>query len=246
MLTHPSKLESHPSIAKLAGVVRAELKIRYEQIPSGWSSQIKGSTLRIGYSDSPHPVSCLAHELLHAKIQLNGYRRIKISFTGHGNPANFSRMVDALDNELQHHRMFPSYQELGLPPEQFYDHQETGVTAELRRRVFSSPPRDFISMIPDLLTVLALGGELTPVSRSALLSEFKLWAGPSNQGALLEVEAAMDAWSKLPPSDLNAEATIGRICRTMHHPCFMWFGYSVTDRPPRNGFFAGPQFEVSN
>lgn len=64
------------------------------------------------------------------------------------------------------------------------------------------------------------------------------------QGPLLEVESALDAWSKLPPTVLNAEATVGRICRTMHNPCLMWFGYAESDRPPLKGFFAGPSFEV--
>lgn len=245
MGTHPSKLESHPRIAALAGTVRSQLKIRYVPTESGWAAAIKGRSVEIGYSESPYPVSCLAHELLHARLQLNGYRRIKVYFTGHGSHTNFKRFADALDNELQHHRMFPDYLALGLPPEQFYDHQEIGVASELRHRVFSSAPRDLLSMIPDFLTVLAPGGELTPASRSELLGEFMRWAGPQNQAALLEVGAALDAWGKLPPAELNAEATVGRICRTMHNPCLMWFGYSEGDRPPDKGFFAGPSFSVA-
>jgi hypothetical protein len=237
---HPSSLEKNPKLRNLAEKLRQRFKIRYvESEKPGWGAVFKGDRLEITYSQSKYPAACLAHELLHADLQLQGYRRLRVSFTGHGEHALFNRLTTALDNELQHHRMFPEFVRTGFPPEQFYDDAETGTRTFVRERL-ADQSASLLALVPDYLTLLAPGGDLTLADRNQLEVEFMAFGGGRYRVAFEKIRLAFAEWTSAP--NLDACPTVRAICQAIYPgPHYIWFGHSPTERPPA-GFFVGEPF----
>ena len=82
-------------------------------IPSSdltWSSETKGGTTTIEFADTINPAESLYHELLHADLKTGGYLQYNLVNWGHNPLAQkVSGLLTALDNELQHHRIYSTF-----------------------------------------------------------------------------------------------------------------------------------------
>jgi hypothetical protein len=93
-------------IQTILSEVSAKAKLKF--LKSGqdeWSSNLEKRKAVIGYCGCRNPSAALAHELLHIDAQLRGYRRMRVFVTLMAERASFKRLLDCLDNELQHHKL---------------------------------------------------------------------------------------------------------------------------------------------
>src|SRR5205823_12320984 len=96
-------------------------KIRYHRSSDlNWGCHVDGKIAHISYQKTAHPGASLAHELLHVLVQHSGYERIRVGFSTIDQTWRFQRLMTCLDNELQHHKMFPRFAQLGFPANEFY------------------------------------------------------------------------------------------------------------------------------
>jgi hypothetical protein len=82
-------------------------KIKYQEVEGPvWFSKINGADVIIGYATANHPAGCLGHELLHLILQKDGFRQIRRGISA--TIPDAMRLIDVLNNELQHHKIFLS------------------------------------------------------------------------------------------------------------------------------------------
>jgi hypothetical protein len=103
--------------------------INYRESPDAdWGSDVVGDVGIVVYAeDRRRPASCLGHELLHLKLQAQGYRRIRCGVSNFAESNWLRQFLTAMDNELQHQRMFDQFLAMGFRSEQFYGSAETAV-----------------------------------------------------------------------------------------------------------------------
>lgn len=115
------KARRDPRVSSLLEEVDAKTKLKFSQSKEpGWGSSYADGIYRITYSGCRHPSASLAHELLHVKTQLNGYKRIRIGISSIDQTQSFNRFMECFDNELQHHKFYEEFISLGFEPHQFY------------------------------------------------------------------------------------------------------------------------------
>ncbi len=108
-------------IAPLFESVRTRVKVRFEKGTGAmWGSNMENGEAVISYVEANHPSSALAHELLHFDTQLKGYKRMRAVASNLTPLEGVRNVLEALDNELQHHRFYSDFLDLGFKPSQFY------------------------------------------------------------------------------------------------------------------------------
>ena len=102
--------------------ISRKLDIRLEPMDNeGWGALIKGNTGIIYYSQCKNPEESFSHELLHFDCQLNGFCRPKYSLIENSlNTHYLDNLLDALDNELQHHKIYSDYLQMGYNANAFF------------------------------------------------------------------------------------------------------------------------------
>lgn len=208
----------------------------------GWTSITQNGQTSIGASPTKAPAAALAHELLHAKLKLAGYHQFShfVSKPEHGQMLKMH--LEALDNELQHHRIFDQYLALGLPAKHFYRDNDIHTFRKIRRELDRSKKTDsFDLFLPLFLSVIAPGGAGTEIERAQLRRYFETRCSALVWNKLLQVEAAFADWRD--SSSLEASETIRRV---LSHSDFIdraWFGTSSDpDEFPGSGTFIGKPF----
>ena len=130
----PLKIDDLYSNVALAGLRDGDQQpIRSNTLPT--RDRIGGpnpteTMCKITFTDSPNPEESLAHELLHSALQKDGYQRMRYgtcSFTL--DDKWFGNLIFCLVNELQHHRMYPRYLELGFDESKFLRRAREGDAA---------------------------------------------------------------------------------------------------------------------
>lgn len=106
--------------------LETRVKIKYiRSKDSHWASDLQGNVATIWWCGCKHPSASLAHELLHIQLQLNGYRRIRIHISNIAPIKTIQRLFDCIDNEIQHHKIYPEFISMGFTAEQFYCDSDT-------------------------------------------------------------------------------------------------------------------------
>lgn len=230
---------SDTRLGQLIAHVETSCKLVYQ--PSNneyWGSSLENGIAQIFVSPTTRPAACLAHELLHIKVQLLGIRQIRIGFWSLDPDGRFS---DPLNNELQHHRMFQSFVDLGFPPAEFFHDYDRHTEQHLRRDLASGYP-SLLDAAIGFFTVLAPGGLIEERTRQELANEFlNLNQGDFRPG-LSGMRAAIQAWANSDSYDIRVP--VKQICQALQHPCIAWYGFSDDDKPPFDGFFVGREFEL--
>ena len=204
------------------------------------SSYSSGTTISVAQTN--FPAESLYHELLHAKLKLAGYVQYltSVKVVEDNTPLVVAK---ALDNELQHHRMFPSFVAAGFDPARFYhdgDHNTYAlVRAELKRmKPDKTSAADYFLKYLSIMAPGGAGGE----GKRAQLDRFFRMTVSTDKLAKVDVAAQkLRAWglAKTP----SAGATIVEIIAGLGDYDGWWFGASPGDFPSA-GYFTGSPFTM--
>jgi len=210
-----------------------------------WGSKTDTNGTYIDVAETAYASESLAHELLHAEFKLDGHR----TYLGHYScvPRAQSKILQqvlfALDNELQHHRMFGKFTSLGLNPNHFYSDSDRNAYEVARRdvkRLKSNALREHF-LLP-FLTVIAKGGMGQDKVRSQLRNFIRTIAAPATWKALEDIEHAVNQWSTSP--SLDAGPTIVQILQHLGGYDRTWIARS--NDFPGDGNFVGPSFTIED
>lgn len=200
-----------------------------------WGSHIdENGNAVISYCETNNKLTYLAHELLHFKVQKDGYRRIK-SCCYHPLFRN-NELLDALDNELQHHKMFPIFIGLGLDGKKFYCDSDLQIYAVLKRNLEknSNQLNDFIV---DYFSLIAPGGTLSNQKKDILKHKFQKKVG---KDYLDKIDIIFRNWIR--DKSFNSEIYIKQIYNLIEPKIYAWIGYGKSAEFPNNGFFINEPF----
>ncbi len=190
-----------------------------------------------------HPVESLAHELLHLKVQLHGYRRPRLIVWPMDTDSYGTRLLTMFDNEFQHHRMFPEFLALGLDQAWFYSDDDKD-TLRYLKKVLRQKPDDFRQILCDYMTLVAPGGSLTDAQRDGLGMEFHRISNGQFKVKLDEVDHALAEWRRTAGFDIAPYAR--RFIHFFEDPAIAWIGYGKREEFPGNGFFVDAPFELES
>jgi hypothetical protein len=204
-------------------------KIEYCLSPGNWYFDLCEN--KIGCADTPNPGAALAHELLHLEMKLRGCRSLYY-IVPQGDPGFELTFQDCLNNELQHHKMYPEFIALGFQGDEFYGNEEPR-TPNTGQPIIDIAIRYFSAIAP--------GGRLPVEQRTAGENRILQEENGRHQDGLLKIRKAVEDWKS--SSHYDIESTVRRIWKAIEkRPA--WFGYLESDRPPAQGFFAGEVFDV--
>lgn len=232
-------------VRALLAEIQRHVQIKYERSDrDGWTSNMEGNTAYIGFTECQHPSAALAHELLHITTQLQGYRRMRISFAASERAPRVKRLLDCLDNELQHHKFYPKFLSLQFRPNQFYGDSDLN-TEKWLLEAGERLHENAMDIFPDWFTALAPGGSIGDDAKAHIREIFLANTDGRFRQQLLDVEAVVREWQLSPLYD--AAPTVKRIF-LIAEPVdnLTWIGFEVNDRPPEKGFFVDKKFEVRN
>jgi len=206
-----------------------------------WTFHLKGSLIVIGVKQSKYPISCFTHELLHAEIQIRGYKKLKYGKSSLFPNADLVTIMDALDQELQHHKMFQRFIELGFPSNEFYHDNDIEVLSKLDK-FLKNGHHDLLSVLLRYFTVIAPGGAI----ESERLDFYKEQLKTINNNAFRErlnvIDEIFIQWTK--SESLDAESYIKNYFNNIGRPSKTWFGYGTPNEFPNNGFFVDEVFSL--
>lgn len=216
-------------------------EIRFEFLSSSdssWGSNMESPGRAVIYAaPTTAPAESMAHELLHIRTQLLGYRRLRID-ASRTLPLDFrGHLISALDNELQHHRMFPEYRRRGFSSTRFYRDDDTNTEAALRSELATND--SFRDLLVPFLSLIAPGGQLRESAKRKLRAQF--FGKPFGDG-FQRVEAILQSWAR--QHHLDAEAAVREIYLLVDPQQLTWLGYGTEADFPGNGFFVGRPFSL--
>lgn len=196
-----------------------------------WESSVKGKDAVIRMADTNRPFAAFAHELLHLQLSARGYRHI----LGNGTHDLQQRLLVhdlliALDNELQHHRMFADFVGAGFDGSEFYNDSDDAswseVEAQINALTETSPAS---TALFSYLTLIAPGGGWPDRTRETLLDLLRRKVSSEVWGKLVAIKATIEAWRK--QKDLDPINTITAIFETLGDLDGTWIGEHMSDYP---------------
>jgi len=219
------------------------LTIRPKQVRGdSWGTEIVAGVAHLQYCGCTYPSAALAHELLHLDTQLKGYKRIRIGFSEFDTTPTFRTFMEALDNELQHHKFFAEFLDMGFTPSQFYCDSDREMEGHLRRVARRNDVR-LNELLPDFFSLIAPGGSMSESTKQELLKAFYNVNGGRHACALLEIKRIIEAWGQ--NGSYDSVPVITEIMLTLKpRPNKTWFGFEKSQRPPNQGFFVDERFTV--
>lgn len=149
-----------------------------------WFSQVRDGKAQIGMAETERPLPSFAHEILHICLSARGYKHVvEIANLDEHKRKVLQAIVEALDNELQHHRMFDEFVAAGFDGGEFYHDGDDVSHADLRKEIEELPQHP-VSAFFVWLTLTAPGGGWPEGEREELTR-------------LLQQKVSMDTWDKL-------------------------------------------------
>lgn len=232
----------HAAVDALYRQVEAITPITVEFVdgPSWGSLTLDGATT-IEAGTASNPAAALYHELLHADLKNAGYRQHSLLLAANAAAKAAQELLAPLDNELQHHRMFPRFSAAGFADDAFYGDDDTASFAWVRQQlagVSDQMPVGHILML--LLTVIAPGGHGSAEERAELRGAILDQAGPPKAAILAAVEDHIAAWAISDQAD--PRETLRAIFVELGGYGGGWVG--VTEAFPDDGFFTGRAFSM--
>ena len=233
-----------PSVAALYSSVAARSPITVE--PSDevtWGSSTGESGTTISVAMTAFPTESLYHELLHADLKLNGYRQ-HVTYVRITTDQSARVLADALDNELQHHRMFPAFVAAGFDPRRFYhDGDETtyaSIRAELKR--MKPAKTNAATYFLKYLSVISPGGSGGDEARTKLDRFFRMIVPPEKLQLVDTAAEKVRAWGLAPDNDPGA--VTAEIISGLGDYQGWWIGAS--ENFPSDGHFIGSSFSFDD
>ncbi|MEE1952321.1 hypothetical protein ACTG2T_20805 [Aeromonas sp. 75A] len=201
---------------------------------SAWGSYINdNNNAVISYAKTENKECALAHELLHFSIQKSGYIRMKSSATTLQSVL-MKRLVDCLDNELQHHRMYAQYRSLGYTPKSFYNDADC-LVAQYLTDVLDGNKMEPLELIPDYMTLIAPGGSLTMKEKQKFSAMFR--TSTSAPEVFDTIDGAIKKWTEA--ASLDQKSVVSSIISSIPGEHSTWIGFDNGTGFPDSGFFVG-------
>jgi hypothetical protein len=147
--------------------------------------------------------------------------------------------MDALDQELQHHKMFSRFIELGFPSNEFYYDNDILILSKLDK-FLKDGTNVLLSVLLKYFTVIAPGGAIDYKLLNRYGEKLKTLNDNFFREQLNVIDDIFFQWSK--SESLNAEPFIKRYFQNIGSPSRTWFGYGTTNEFPNNGFFVDEIF----
>ena len=199
------KALENPKVRALFETLTAQTSITFMEVEQGdWTCQTVDGRTHIDVSPTKYPAEALAHELLHTEIKLAGYRQYTLlgALVPPERLKLYSQVLSMLDNELQHHRMFHRFGQLGLAGKRFYNDDDKSTFGEVRKQVetmcATDPAAEFLLQF---VSVIALGGSSDERQRKPLRNFIRSRCSADTWLVLLEIERHIAAWRQAPVSD---------------------------------------------
>jgi hypothetical protein len=237
------KAKKHPEIKYLLHEMQEKVKLKFQRSQvKTWGSKMESGIAYIYYQECSNPAASMAHELLHIDTQLRGYRRIRIGGSSYDQTSQFQRFMECMDNELQHHKFYKKYLNMGFPPDALYCENPVDLVTYLEEST-KKDAQKLIEIIPDFFTLIAPGGSLAPDVKETFLKRIMLMNHGTYQSQLKEIESLIVAWGESNSYD-NLPVIRDIMLVLQPKPNYTWFGFAASDRPPNQGFFVDEAFEV--
>lgn len=207
----------------------------------GWSSETTSGVARITGTLTAHPDAAMAHELLHAKLKIGGYKRYCTTTAMNGKCGLGNAIAGILDNELQYYKMFAEFLSMGFQPEQFYHDDDAGSFQDIRKRFQGMKPKQMPEeFFWSFVTVIAPGGVGTDEERK-LKAMCKANCSATTWKILCDIEQEIADWATQP--SLDEGGAIVKIFELLDGYDRTWVGWDATGFPT-SGHFIGPSFSM--
>ena len=209
--------------------------LSFEPSPdSSWSITTINGRTKIQFAQISDPAAALAHELLHARMKINGYKSYLTAVSMDGLDNALVATLEALDNELQHHKFFSSFEDLGLSASHFYEDDDVHSYVKTRQTLNSLPSsRHALHLLLLFLTVIAPGGAGDNDERITLRNDLARSCSDSEWEMLKSIEMEIENWKI--SNTLDAGPTIVKILRHLNFLNKTWV--STSQNFPIDGFF---------
>lgn len=204
-----------------------------------WGSTTTTSGTVIDVAKTNHPTESLFHELLHADLKLNGYLQ-HLTFVRISQETIVQSLAGALDNELQHHRMFKEFVDAGFSPELFYNDEDDQTYIDIRKELKRTNPKkcSAASYFLQYLSVIAPGGAGGEEKRKQLENLFRAKVPKDKMKQLDEAAKELINWGTL--TAIDPGPTIVKILESLGPFDGWWIGTSQNF--PDDGYFTGSSF----
>jgi hypothetical protein len=207
----------------------------------GWTCQTVGGHTDIGVGESKYPAEALAHELLHTELKLAGYRQYTLlaALVPQGRLQLYSQVLSMLDNELQHHRMFHRFGQLGLAGKRFYSDADKSTFGDVRGQVERMNATDpAAAFLLQFASVIAPGGSSDEKQRKPLRNFIQSRCSAETWQALLAIERLFSDWRQA--STLDAKDAVRSILTLIIGADRVWFAEAGTFDLARGYFVDAP------
>lgn len=238
------KARGDPRVQNVLRELSEKVKIKYAASKQeGWGSNLQNDQATISWSGCRHPSASLMHELLHIRLQLKGYRRIRVSISNIADPETAKRLMDCIDNEMQHHKFYPDFLSAGFTSDQFYSDSDADTERFLDGEISSGPGSTAAAAIV-FFSLIAPGGTLLPSAKARLRQRLEALDGGAHSAAFLGIESAVNAW--VASTETDATEHIRRVLLAVRPTGNLtWYGFEATHRPPNDvGVFVDQPFGV--
>lgn len=209
-----------------------------------WGSNIEEKRIIITHSDTIRPQACFTHELLHVDTQLNGYRRLRSGLSlNNAVHQQLPFLCPAIDNEFQHHKMYPRFIGLGYAPNEFY-HEADAVTEQYIVNSVNAKGQSLTSITSAYFTLIAPGRSISPDRIQELKAQFRAYDEGAFAARFDSMDEIIRAWKH--DSSYDAEPYVKDLLNTLG--CTdSWIAYVFdADHFPSDGFFNGDPFSMED
>jgi hypothetical protein len=208
---------------------------------SYWGSITKNGRTIIEAAPSKAPEAALAHELLHARLKVRGYKQYLTAVAMVEKWDGLTGILSMLDNELQHNKFFHDFLGLGFAPYQMYTDSDADWAQDLRQNIeLLSPEEPLESFLRVYMTLIAPGGFGTAEERRELAEELRKRCAPGYWKRLRAIKGAITDFRDGP--SLDAQTVIRRVLRQLGGYESVWIGSD--QNLPASGFFVGEPFTI--
>lgn len=222
--------------------VKKVISIRFQKAKNdSWGAYLssrKTSRKKIGtilFCKSKHPAACLAHELLHLSLQIRGFKKYILALSS----SDIEYLLYPLDNELQHHKMYKQFSQLGFQPNEFYGEDDKSTEGRLIQSL-NRPISSIKDILLDFLTLIAPGGSISDERKNELITKFKKKANSAYSKQLNEIKNIFTDWAE--SQTLDSEQYLRRFFLVLENPTNIWLGFGSKNEFLKNGFFVDKKF----
>jgi hypothetical protein len=189
-----------------------------------WFSRVGSDKAIIGMADTKRPLPCFAHEILHVCLSARGYKHIVEA--GNTDPIKLKllqALLSALDNELQHHRMFEEFVAAGFQATEFFHDGDAAGHADVLTDIeaLTKNYESAFALLP-FLTLIAPGGDWPDGVRESLTQALEDKVSEDTWDRLQDIKGIIGSW-KL-QQDLDATNTVAAIIETLGDFDFTYVG----------------------